>query len=140
MNQLSQLSRARSGSDSSSELLSGCKNLRLRLGYSLRGLWLTRWPDEQSLHQRSTTDCREAAKVGPSVLTYKKLLSVEQLRFVFLLVLIIFRVQKRRSKFAVEKGKLKRSLAIIKSMFGYFALYSVMKPSFIASLNMISAP
>jgi len=46
-------------------------------------------------------------RVGPSVFTSSKSLSVEQLRFVLLSFLIIFKVEKKSSTLAVEKGKLK---------------------------------
>ena len=81
---------------------------------------MTLLPDEQSLHHRSIAASAEKLQiVGPSVFTSSKSFRVEQLRFVLLSFLIIFRVEKRRSSLAVEKGKLSSSSHTNK-MLGHF--------------------
>ena len=77
-------------------------------------------PDEESLHQRSTSESDEKLlRVRPSVLTSRKSWRVEQLRFVLLLFLMIFKVEKKRSTLAVKKGKVKSS-SLTNKMFGHF--------------------
>ena len=71
-------------------------------------------------HQRSTAESAEKShRVGPSVLTLSKSLRVELLRRALPSVFMIFKVEKKCSTLAVEKGKLKathwptRSLATL---------------------------
>ena len=113
-NQLSHVSRSSSVSDSSSESLDACVELSFHLQYSFWGFWLTLL--EESLHQRSTAESAEKLlRVGPSVLTSSKSLRVE-LRFV-LLSFLIFKVEKKCSTLAVEKGNLKNRLLTVNILF-----------------------
>ena len=93
------MSKSNSFSDpGSSDVCATVKLVCLCLLYSLRGFWLTLLPDEQSLHHRSTAASAEKLlKLGPSVLTSSKSFRVEQLKFVLLLFLMFFSVEKNCS-------------------------------------------
>ena len=81
----------------------------MHLLYSLHGLWLTLLPDEESLYQRSTAESTEKLLGGGGA---------------FSVDLSFFKVEKKRSTLAVEKGKLKGSSCLTSKVFGHLTVSS----------------